>query len=140
MVVHFPIALWTLGTCSDIAALAGWQQFWQPAGQLILIGISIGFLSAAAGAIDFVFMGDDEAARKTAETHMMLMSSAWTLYLISYILRLSDGAITPEPALFAVLLSGAGFFAMAVGTHYGGNLVYTHGVGVVSKKSLARKV
>ncbi len=139
MVVHFPIALWTLGTCFDLAALAGWPEFWRPAGQLILIGVGIGVISATAGAIDYVAMGDDEPARKTADTHLMLMGSAWSIYLMAYILRLSQGALTAEPALAPALLSIVGFFVMAAGAYFGGKLVYAHGVGVSLKKRSAHR-
>jgi len=139
MVVHFPIALWTLGTCFDLAVLAGWPQFWQPAGQLILIGLAIGVLSGIAGAIDFVAMSDDEAAQDTAMKHMMLMGTAWSIYLFAYLLRLEAGSMAPEPSLMPALLSLAGFLTMAAGAHYGGALIYTHGVGVVLKKNTSRK-
>ena len=139
MVVHFPIALWTLGTVFDIAALAGWPNLWQPAGQLILLGVAIGLLSAIAGGIDYMAMSDDETVRKTADTHMMLMGSAWTIYLMAYILRYSQGALATEPANLPVALSVIGFLVMAVGAHFGGTLVYRHGVGVAPKKARRKK-
>ncbi len=139
MLVHFPIALWTLGTCFDIAVLAGWPEFWQPAGQLILIGVAIGVISAGAGAVDFVAMGDDEAALDMATKHMMLMGTAWSIYLVAYLLRLDGTSLTAEPSLIAALLSLTGFLCMAIGAHYGGALIYAHGVGVVLKNKDPRK-
>ena len=139
MVVHFPIALWTLGTIFDIAALVGWPSLWPPAGQLILLGVCIGMVSAIAGGIDYVAMTDNEAVRKTADTHMMLMGSAWSIYLMAYIFRLSGGAMSPEPAVLPAILSIVGFLIMGLGARYGGDLVYLHGVGVVSKKRSSRK-
>ena len=60
-------------------------------------------------------MSDDEAVRKTADTHMMLMSSAWTVYLMAYILRISDGAVAAEASILPVALSAVGFLVMAAG-------------------------
>jgi len=135
MLVHFPVAFWTLGTLFDIAAYAGWQDFWQPAGLLILLGLGIGLLSAIVGAVDFALMDADDQARSTAEIHMMLMLGAWMLYLTAYLFRLEGAAISTETGLVPVVISVVAFLTMLIGGRFGGHLVYHHGVGVAKRAS-----
>ena len=133
MLVHFPLAFWTLGTVFDVAAYAGWPALWQPAGILIMLGLAIGLLAAIVGAVDYALMAPDEKARAAAEIHMMLMVGAWMVYLMAYVLRLEGAALSAEAGLLPVSLSVAGFLIMAVGGRYGGKLVYHHGVGVAKR-------
>jgi len=135
MLVHFPVAFWTLGTLFDIAAYAGWQDLWQPAGFLILLGLALGLLSAVVGGVDFALMEADDQARSTAEIHMMLMLGAWMIYLMAYLFRLEGTMIATETGLVPVILSVVGFLTMLVGGRYGGHLVYHHGVGVAKRAS-----
>ena len=133
MLVHFPVAFWTLGTLFDVAAYAGWSDLWQPAGILILLGLGLGLLSAIVGGVDYAFMDAPDEARSAAEMHMMLMLGAWMIYLMAYVLRLEGGAPSTEAGLLPMLLSVAGFLTMSVGGRYGGQLVYHHGVGVAKR-------
>jgi len=133
MLVHFPVAFWTLGTLFDIASLAGWPDLWQPAGLLILLGLGLGLLAAIVGGVDFALMEADDQARSTAEIHMMLMLGAWMIYLAAYLFRLEGTAITQEAGTVPVILSILGFLTMSVGGRYGGHLVYHHGVGVAKR-------
>ena len=139
MLVHFPVAFWTLGTLFDVAAYAGWQDFWQPAGILILLGLALGLLSAIVGAVDFALMDADDQARSTAEIHMMLMLGAWMIYLMAYLFRLEGTAIGTETGLVPVAISIVGFLTMSIGGRYGGHLVYHHGVGVAKRASPGAK-
>jgi len=135
MLVHFPVAFWTLGTLFDIGAYAGWPDLWQPAGLLILLGLGLGLISAIVGGVDFALMEADDQARSTAEIHMMLMLGAWMIYLVAYLFRLEGTAITTEASMVPVILSILGFLTMSVGGRYGGHLVYHHGVGVAKRAS-----
>jgi uncharacterized membrane protein len=128
MLVHFPIALWSLGTLCDGLTVAGIEAAW-PIGWLCLAGGSAAALPAmAVGLIDYGAL--KETAVPTATRHMTLMSLAWLTYLAALVLR-SDGLTAetaPDRAAMAVGL--AGFGLLAVGAWHGGQLVYRMGAGV----------
>lgn len=128
MLVHLPIALWSLGTLCDGLTLVGIDAAW-PIGWLCLASGSVMALPAmVAGLIDYGAL--KETAVPTATRHMTLMSLAWLAYLGSLILR-SDGlaarAVPDRPAMALGLL---GFGLLAVGAWHGGHLVYRLGAGV----------
>jgi len=61
---------------------------------------------------------------------MVLMGTAWCLYLTAMSLRSDGWALAAKPGWATVTLSFLGFLVMAVGGHYGGQLVYRLGAGV----------
>lgn len=127
LLVHFPIACWGLASLCDGLTLFGFDQFWPYAGGLIATGVALALPAMIAGFIDLV--GAPTRAVRDANIHMLLMSSAWTIYLISLLLRLEGRELMPEITISPIALSGAGLLLMAIGGWYGGQLVYTHGIG-----------
>ena len=128
MLVHLPIALWSLATLCDALTLAGPGSAW-PIGWLCLAGGSAAAIPAMiAGLIDFGAV--KEEALPTASRHMTLMGSAWLTYMTALVLR-SDGlAAEGAPDRMAMAVGLAGFALLAAGAWHGGQLVYRIGVGV----------
>jgi uncharacterized membrane protein len=131
VLVHFPVACWTLGTLCDGLALAGVQRAWPEAALFLMIGMATALPAAIAGFIDLIAL--PEKSVRAGTIHMLLMGTSWCLYLTAILLRINGWALVPKPEWAAVIPSFIGFLVMAAGGYYGGQLVYSLGAGV--KKS-----
>ena len=128
-VVHFPVASWTLATITDLAGghFPG-QSAWL-AGILLLIGSITAMIAMLTGLIEYSGIEDGAPALKTATFHMSGALSAFTFYLVSFLLRWDGKTILP-PDTAAMCFSVAGLLCLCVTGWLGGKLVYTHGTGV----------
>lgn len=128
MLVHLPIALWTLGTACDGLTLAGVGEAARPGWLCMGLGLVLALPAMVAGLADFVSLPDRAVA--TATRHMVLMGLAWSAYLGAVMMR-SDGlAVRATPGPAAMALGLAGFLLLVAGAAHGGQLVYRLGVGV----------
>lgn len=129
MLVHFPVALWTLGFGADVGGLAaGADWWWRISFGCQALGVLTASVAMVAGVLDYAALPRDHAAQDTAVVHMLVMATAWLAYLASLALRGLPGVAPPPTA--AVAAAGVGFAAMVVGGWLGGRLVYRFGVGV----------
>ncbi len=128
MLVHFPIAFWTLATVCDGCALIGITHAWSYGWIALTIGLVLAVPAIAAGFIDLARLED--AAVRDGDRHMILMGLAWVFYLCALLLRIDGQALVSEPHLLSISLSAVGFGVMMLGGWYGGQLVYHHGAGV----------
>lgn len=130
MLVHVPVACWTLVPFSDLAA-AGTSSafFWQASALLAAIGAGGAMLAASAGAMDYARAS--AVAPRVVNIHAALMATALVLAGAGLIGRVGPGhtALTPAPT-WTVALGIAAFLVMAVGAAFGGELVYGRGVGL----------
>lgn len=129
MLVHFPVALWTLSVAADAGGFITAEGIWWRASFACqALGLLAALPAMVAGAADFSSLPRGHPGLDTAVAHLAAMGTAWLLFLSSVVLRgLPDGN---APTLFAVIAALAGFLAMAVGGWLGGRLVYHFGVGV----------
>lgn len=129
MLVHFPVALWTLAIGADAGGLvAGHDGWWQAGFACQALGVLAALAAMVAGVLDYAALPRHHPAQDTAMAHMLVMGTAWICFLASLGLRgLPDGSTPPLPALVA---AAAGFVAMACGGWLGGRLVYRFAVGV----------
>ena len=132
--VHFPVACWSLATLADIAGL-WWTRWplWQFGLAMLGIGCLAGLAAAAAGLLELLKLPPEHPAAGDANRHMGMALAAWTLYAGSLVLRMPDLQPIP-PGTAALVLSVAGFAALAVTGWLGGKLVYVHGVGRAQAK------
>ncbi len=128
MLVHFPIAFWTLAIVCDGAAFFDVAKAWSLSCLLMALGLVMAVPAMIAGLPDFAKLKGHAVSDGTR--HMMLMGIAWTLFLVSLLMRFKDGHFAENPEIAPAILSGAGFVLMAIGGWYGGTLVYRHGAGV----------
>jgi uncharacterized membrane protein len=130
LLVHAPIACWTLTPFFDAIALALHVAFfWQAAALMAAIGVVAGALAATAGAVDLPRA--QAKVPRLAIAHASLMSGAWLLATIGLLGRIGADyqAILPPPG-WAIAASGAAFLIMIGGAWCGGEMVYGHAIGV----------
>jgi uncharacterized membrane protein len=127
LLVHFPVAFWSLATVCDGASFLGIAPVWGYGWPLIALGLVMGLIAMIAGFLDLnALSGEAEAA---GQKHMTAMGLAWTFYLAALITRRHAGQALAEPALLPVALSVAGFVLLLAGGWLGGQLVYRYGAG-----------
>jgi uncharacterized membrane protein len=130
MLVHAPIACWSLTVFCDVLAITlGNDFFWQAAALTNVVGVAAGALAAMAGAVDLPRARAQ--APRLALTHASFMSGAWLLATISLIGRVSaDYQVMLPPPWWAVSAGVVAFLVMIVGAWCGGEMVYGRGIGV----------
>lgn len=129
MLVHFPVALWTLAIAADTGGLvSGGAAWWSVGSGCQALGVLTAMPSMLAGALDYAALPREHPAQGTALAHLLVMGVAWLLFLASLALRGLPGA--GAPPVIAIVVAAAGFVSMAVGGWLGGRLVYHFGVGV----------
>lgn len=128
MVVHFPVASWSLVTLLDLFGNYFVKQSGWLTGFLLSVGVITGLIAMIAGLKDYIAIEDNSPALNTAIYHMTGAFITFTFYTISLLLRW-DGT-TFQSADFPVLVfSLLGFLCLCVTGWLGGKLVYTYGTG-----------
>lgn len=128
--VHFPIACWTAAPLLDLAYLLTRNPAWWQAGfWCIAAGVALGLLAMCAGLMDLMSLPAGHAGEAAGQAHMLLMSSAWCLFVVDLLLRPLHGMPSGSQAWIALSLSGVGFLVLAAGGHAGARLVYDFGIG-----------
>lgn len=131
LLVHFPVAFWSLATLCDGASFFGIAPVWRYGGPLIGLGLLMATIAMIAGFLDLnTLKGEADAA---GQRHMIVMGLAWTFYLAALITRQHTGRPLAEPALLPVALSVVGFLFLLAGGWFGGQLVYRYGAGQMKR-------
>lgn len=129
MLVHFPIALWSVATAAHVASAAGLT------GPFDMIakfanggGLAMAMLAMIPGLLELRSIGPQSEAMHVATWHMMIMATAWLCFLLALMMSISTDASMAKfgPAACAVV----GFLLMGVGGWYGGRLVYEFGIAI----------
>jgi uncharacterized membrane protein len=128
--VHFPVVCWTAAPVLDL----GWlltqaPAWWQASFWCLAVGTVMGLLAMCAGLMDLMSLDADHPGQATAQRHMMLMGTAWCLYVAVLLLQRPDRMPTPVQAWSAFGLCAAGFLLLGLGAYQGARLVYDFGVG-----------
>lgn len=130
LLVHFPIALFTLTLVLDLVSHAFEGQGLTRAAFYSLAAALVGSLLAAIpGFVDYTEIRDDCHAKRTATAHMMLNLVMLALYAASFGLRWKH-LDAPSTPVLALLVSLAGFITLSFSGYLGGRLVYDDGIGV----------
>ena len=126
VVVHFPIACWTIAVLIDVAQLGGalperaatLVPGAEPAAlsfALLWLGIGFGLLAMILGFVDFLRLPDRLQRSGAVSWHIGAMTGAWALFLAAAMLRPTPAVpVTPAP-LLATLLEIAGFACLVCG-------------------------
>lgn len=128
--VHFPVACWTAAPLLDL----GWlltqaPAWWQASFWCIAVGVVMGLLAMCAGLMDLMSLAADHPGQAAAQRHMLLMGTAWCVYVAVLLLQRPDRIPTPTQAWGALGLSALGFLLLGLGAYQGARLVYDFGVG-----------
>lgn len=128
--VHFPVVCWTAAPVLDAAyLLSGQLLWWQIGSACIALGLALGLAAMCAGFMDLMALPAGHPAGNTGQAHMLLVCSAWCLFVLDLVLRPLHAAPPPFLAWSAFGLALAGFLLLAAGAYAGARLVYDFGVG-----------
>lgn len=138
MLAAVPIGAWVCTVALDFASkISEGRAYARPAVWLCAIGIVSAVVAAIAGLIDFRRLTAGTKAHATAVRHLVLMSSALVLFILSFIFRRSESSsityLADGTPVAAMVLSIIGLGLLAVGGWLGGRLVYTYGVRVADE-------
>lgn len=132
LIVHFPIACWSLSTICDLAGLVLTTNLAQAVGMLMLIGCISAIIAMALGLYDARKIYNNARTAHIADKHMYAAATAWCFYSLSLYSRW-DGHVFNNPNISAIITSVIGLVILFVTGWYGATLVYQYGVGVNEK-------
>jgi len=134
MLVHFPIALWTVAVIAYVANAVGVIE---AADEIAKVSNSAGLLMALlamlAGGFELRTIDSRSEAMRIATWHMMLMATVWFCFLAALMLQVSAGLDRSMSPLVVAACAVAGFLLMIAGAWLGGRLVYDFGVAVKTR-------
>lgn len=122
MLVHFPVAAWTVAT--GLAVLAPLElavDIPRFAVYANAFGIVTGALAMLAGLLELAALPAERNLRDTVARHFALAGSAWLTYCLMWVLQMK--ALLLPAAATAI----AGFILLAAAGHAGARVVYCHG-------------
>ena len=126
MVVHFPIACWSLAVLIDAAALIGALPertatlvpgVEPPALSfaLLWLGVGFGLIAMILGFADFMRLPDRLQRSGGVSWHIGAMMSAWALFLAAALLRPASSPPFPPASVTATLVEIGGFACLVCG-------------------------
>jgi uncharacterized membrane protein len=126
--VHYPSALYPTSLLFDaLSHLAGdGNPYVRGAFALIVTGLGMSVLAAAAGFADFLPIEGGSRSWRLAVLHMTAQLVTAGLFLAAVILRARDLDVTSSP-VGPVILSVCGVLILWLGDLLGTELVYRHG-------------
>lgn len=134
MVVHFPIALWLVGTGLLLWSLRGDSKLWSFGVVLVHLGSAGAIVASVAGFIAADNLGHDSPGHGMVHDHRNLMLGATALGLVASAIAfrfrkdVTGGVRKGIIALMVVTCA-----VLTLGADRGANLVYRYGVGVLNE-------
>jgi uncharacterized membrane protein len=133
----FPIAAYVLAAVFDVVSLVGgsddeWaRDFWHAGTYVFVAGAAVSVLTALSGVFDWWKSSEPGTqARRTINTHALIMVTVTVLALVNIVWRLSEyNSSFATPAGLAVL-SIVIAVLVSVGATFGGSLVFEYGFNV----------
>ena len=137
MIVHFPIACWSLATLGDLLSIFIDLQLDKSIAISISIGSATAIIAMIAGFVESLKLSDKKKIKieKTLDMHMYLAITCWCLYVFSLMERWSNGHLVPVSSL-GLISSFIGFICLAFTGIKGGDLVYKYGVGRINSEKM----
>jgi uncharacterized membrane protein len=132
----FPVAAYIMAAAFDIISCFGSDQRWSVdfyrAGTLVLIsGGIVSVLTALTGFLDWWQTTEKGSqARRTANTHAVVMLTVTALVVVNIIVRLNDYSDRSSPSAGILILSIVVALLVSFGATFGGTLVYDYGFNV----------
>jgi uncharacterized membrane protein len=126
LLVHFPIACWTLATLVDTAALLGALPEGvasavpgvAPVGlsfALLWLGVGLGAAAMVLGIVDLLGLPPELQRSGALNWHVVAMLGAWGLFLGAALLRQKPALPFPPAPLAATVTEIAGLVCLAIG-------------------------
>lgn len=133
----FPIAAYVLGAVFDVISVIGgddhtWARELWHAGTFVFIGGAIvSVLAALTGLFDWLRSSEPgNQARRTANTHAVIMLTVTALALVDIALRLNSYHTEASTPVGIMVLSVITAALVSWGATYGGSLVFDYGFNV----------
>ena len=130
LIVHFPIACWSLSTLGDLLNTFAKTHIIDDIEILMLIGCLSAIIAMVAGIYEVTRIKPATHISITIERHVYAAIITFSLYSLSLFLRWDSGFLS-EPDSWAIVASFAGFLSLVIAGWYGGNLVYKYGIGQI---------
>jgi uncharacterized membrane protein len=137
ILVHFPVAFWTVAALAHVAAAAGLGSGAIEIAKLANVaGLVMALPAMAAGFLELRTIDERGQAMNVATWHMMIMAAAWFCFLVALLLSTSSQTIIDRGTaqIVTAASAGLGFVLMSVGGWLGGRLVYEFGIGARKKE------
>jgi uncharacterized membrane protein len=128
MLVNYPLGLLTVSVIFDIVHFITGNGYWSEiAFWMIAAGAIGGLLAAAVGTIDWLAVPSGTRAKSVGLLHGIGNYVILVLFIVSWLLRLSD---PKAPIIIAYVLSFLGAALLGVTGWLGGELTLRLGIGV----------
>lgn len=131
MLVHFPTALFTAGFLFDAGGIALQEpSFYMASFYVILLGLAGGVLAGLFGLIDYMNLGTEGEVFQKASWHAGIQFVVLMVFGIIAGLKYRH---YPDPVIsdwWQLGVMGVVLAVMVAGNYLGGELVFTHQVGV----------
>jgi uncharacterized membrane protein len=134
MIIPFPIALWAFSFIADLVYVWRGNPVWKDwiAFYTLLGGCIMAVVAAVPGLIDWLSLKEPNVV-KIANWHARLNVIALLVFAASFYLRTTGGAnLVSESQTIPVALSLLGVVLITISGWLGGEMVFKHGVAVVS--------
>src|SRR5262252_8700058 len=126
LLVHFPIACWTLAALIDTATLVGALPESVAAAvpgvapaalsfALLWLGLLLGVAAMVLGIVDLLGLPPEIQRSGALNWHVIAMLGAWGLFLGAALLRPRPAPPFPPTPLAATLIEIAGFLCLGIG-------------------------
>ena len=132
----FPVAAYILGAAFDVISTLGrhhpWAREYFHAGTFTFVGgVAVSVLTALTGLFDWLKSTEPGTqARRTANSHAVIMLTVTALAIADLSLRLADYHTRSHPTVAVFVLSLLVAVLVGLGATYGGTLVYDYGFNV----------
>jgi uncharacterized membrane protein len=132
----FPVAAYIMAGVFDVISRIGQDKVWSVdfyrAATLVLIsGAIVSVFTALTGFLDWWQTTEKGTqARRTANTHAVVMLTVTALVIVNIIVRLNDYSQHTCPNVGILILSIVVALLVAFGATFGGTLVYDYGFNV----------
>jgi uncharacterized membrane protein len=128
--VHFPSALLPTALVFDVLShIDADLTFTRAAFYNIVLGLTVAFLAAVTGLVDYLPMVAGSRKRIIGTRHLIAQLCAVSLFALSLLVRVVDFDATQTP-IGAMLLAAVGAVVLTAGNYFGGTLVYRQGMRV----------
>lgn len=131
MLVHFPTALFSAGFLFDgVGIFLEEPTLFSASFYSIILGLLGGLAAALVGFIDYIKLGDKPEAFQKASWHAGIQFLVLVSFAIIAGVKFQAYPDLPPPFVWQLSFEGLAITAMLVGNYLGGELVFTHKVGI----------
>lgn len=131
MLVHFPTALFSAGFLFDVGGLLlADSSLFSASFYSIVLGLLVGVPAALAGFIDYTRLGGRPEIFRKASWHAGLQFMVLMAFGIIAGFKFQSYPDVAAPGILLMISMGVALAAMLIGNYLGGELVFTHKVGI----------